>query len=359
MEIELPRLQLNNLKKYIQEYKEYSKTEDYKRSIEDRQKRKEFYQKFTPSKIKKMDKYEFTQFISKLWASRMFTNKEYRVKEIIESNGFEKVKEGLTELLHGKGKLEKRYENCLKIKYLGPAAVTEILCYVYPKKCGIWNDKAKTALKFLGFHELPLEKYIISAKEYEKFNWTVSKIAEELNKAGFRDADLLFADYFLYYVWRVAKEKEKPEKIKEVKKELTTFDHEEIKEKIYQIGLWLGFDAEKEKTISEGARIDVVWSAKIGNLGMVNYVFEVQKRGGIDSLVLNLQKARNNPTVQKLIIVSNNQQIEKIKKEVEDLSEDFKKALTYWEIEEIQTVYENLSEITEIIDKLNLIQKEF
>jgi len=358
--MQFSKSQLDNLKKYIEIYKEYSKSEEYKKDISEREERKKFYQSFTASKIKKMDEYEFTQFIGKLWASEMFTNKEYRVKMIIASNGFDKLKEELINLLYGKGEPERRYEDFLrKIKYLGPSSITEILCYVYPQRCGIWNDKAKKALKILGFNDLPLNKYKISAREYKRFNEVVFKISQELKRAGFKNIDLLFTDYFLYDIWRFTKEKEGFEEIKKIEKEVLSFDHDEIKEKIYQIGLWLGFDAETEKTISKGARVDVIWQAKIGNLGLVNYVFEVQKRGSIDGLILNLQKAKKNPTVQKLVVVSNKEQIEKLKNEVEDLDESFKRALTYWEVEKVQRVYDNLSEITEIIDDLGLIQKEF
>jgi len=41
------------------------------------------------------------------------------------------------------------------------------------------------------------------------------------------------------------------------------------------------------------------------------------------------------------------------------LDESFKRALTYWEVEKVQKVHDNLSEIIEIIDDLGLIQKEF
>ena len=358
--MQFSRLQLNNLRKYIEIFKKFSKSERYKQGISEREKRKKFYQSFTASKIKKMDEYEFTQFIGKLWASEMFTNKEYRVRMIIASNGFDKLKKELVNLLYAKKEPERRYEDFLKrIKYLGPSSITEILCYVYPQRCGIWNDRARKALKILGFNNLPLNKYKISAKEYKRFNEVIFKISQELRKAGFKNVDLLFTDYFLYNIWRFSKEKESFEKIKKVEKEVLSFDHEEIKEKIYQIGLWLGFEAETEKAISKGARVDVIWRAKIGNLGLVNYVFEVQKRGSIDSLILNLQKAKKNPTVQKLVVVSNKEQIEKLKEEVEDLDESFKRALTYWEVEKVQKVHDNLSEIIEIIDDLGLIQKEF
>lgn len=105
--MKLLKSQLDNLEKYIKVYKEYSKSEEYKRDILEREERKKFYQGFTAAKIKKMDEYEFTQFIGKLWASEMFTNKEYRVKMIIASNGFDKLKEELINLLYGKKEPEK------------------------------------------------------------------------------------------------------------------------------------------------------------------------------------------------------------------------------------------------------------
>ena len=49
----------------------------------------------------------------------------------------------------------------------------------------------------------------------------------------------------------------------------------------------------------------VVWRAKIGSLGAIEYVFEIHKKGSIKSLILNLQKASRSPTVQKVIAVSN------------------------------------------------------
>jgi len=38
--------------------------------------------------------------------------------------------------------------------------------------------------------------------------------------------------------------------------------------------------------------------------GLVTYVFEVHRKGSVDNLIVNLQKALNNPTVQKIIAVS-------------------------------------------------------
>ncbi len=69
-------------------------------------------------------------------------------------------------------------------------------------------------------------------EEYRRFNNVAKKIAQELERAGFEGSDLLFVDYSLYEVWKHT----------------------------------LGFDAEIEKLIGPGSRVDVVWRARIGNL---------------------------------------------------------------------------------------------
>src|SRR5262249_51431793 len=71
--------------------------------------------------------------------------------------------------------------------------------------------------------------------------------------------------------------------------------------------------------LGEGAKVDTVWEATIGNLGRVIYVFEVQTKGSIDSLIINLLKSLNNPAVQGIVAVSDLAQIERIKKEVATL----------------------------------------
>ena len=56
---------------------------------------------------------------------------------------------------------------------------------------------------------------------------------------------------------------------------------------------------------------------KVGNMGRILYVFEVQTKGSIDSLLINLFKALNNPAVQGVVAVSDREQLEKIKKHSE------------------------------------------
>ena len=100
-------------------------------------------------------------------------------------------------------------------------------------------------------------------------------------------------------------------------------------EKLVELGAGLGFEVESERTVSTGARVDVVWRAKIGNLGVIKYVFEVHKSGSIDSAILNLMKAKKDQSVQKIVIVSNKDGLDNFKRETEDLPEDFRKNISY------------------------------
>jgi len=359
--IEVFEQQREKIREYVKLFKDYSKSEDYIEDVRDRKERETFFSEVLKrEKIASMDDYIFGEIISKLWASRIWTNKEYLVQKIISKNGIERIKKEFNNLLYGNDPFEERFEKFMKnIKGIGPASITEILCFFNPNEYGIWNDKARKALKILGFDKiLPLNKYKISGKEYQKFNQLLKLIAHELKNEGFTDADLLLVDYFLYEVWKTEsiEIKKPPEPFKPEKYD---FDHDEIRDFIRDIGLWLGFEAETEKTISYGARVDVIWRAKIANLGVVTYVFEVHKSGSIDSLILNLQKAKRNPTVQKIIAVSDKKQLEKIKKEVEGLPEDFRKSLSLWDAEEVEKTHEKLSEVIKIIEKLELVKSEF
>jgi len=346
------------LKKFINLFKGYSKTKEFEEDMVDRKEREIFFSKLKWQEAQELDEFLFGEIISKLWASGIWTNKDYLVKKIISQNGIEKLRFELWNLLFASTDIAQRYDNFMKeIKGLGPASITELLCLINPKSYGIWNDKARKALKILGFEKtLPLNKYKISGEEYKKFNEILKQISYKLEANGFKDVNLLFVDYFLYEVWKRG-ELEKP--IKEISKTEEDFDHEEIVDQLIKIGEDLGFEAESKKRVGKGAMVDLIWRARIANLGTIIYVFEVQRKGSIDSLIVNLQKAKRNASVQKLIIVSNLSQIEKIKGSIKELSEDFQKSLTFWDVRDVESTYQKLSEIIKSIDKLDLVKDEF
>jgi len=78
-----------------------------------------------------------------------------------------------------------------------------------------------------------------------------------------------------------------------------------------------------------------------------------------NGLILNLQKAMANPTVQKIIGVSDVAQLEKIRQETSALPENFRKALGFGDAFEVKEIHEKLNDVVSSIDKLKLVRSEF
>jgi hypothetical protein len=136
------------------------------------------------------------------------------------------------------------------------------------------------------------------------------------------------------------------------------FIHNEVRDKLRDIGQWMGFVADTEKKVADGSVVDTVWEATIGNMGRVVYVFEVQTKGSIDSLIVNLLKAVNNPAVQGVIAVSDAAQIEKIKKHAAPLIGSNPK-LRYWDYVSVLQAHADLSSGYEKINALKLVPEGY
>jgi len=119
----------------------------------------------------------------------------------------------------------------------------------------------------------------------------------------------------------------------------------------------LGFESHSEIRVAQGAVVDAVWESKIGNMGKVIYVFEVQSKGGIDSLILNLKKAQSNAAVQAIVAVSDEKQIENIIKESKGVIDE--KTLRTWGFNDVLSVHEALILVHESINKLSLVPESF
>ena len=133
--------------------------------------------------------------------------------------------------------------------------------------------------------------------------------------------------------------------------------HDEIQEKLVAIGELLGFDSRSEVKITTGAVVDAVWEAKIGNMGKAIYVFEVQSKGSIDSLILNLKKAQSNAAVQAVVAVADEEQLAKIISESAGVIDE--KSLRTWDSEDVLSVYDSLVRAHESINKLALVPESF
>jgi len=290
----------------------------------------------------------------------MWGNKAYPVGKIVQDNGLESLREALGDLLWGKAPLPDRFDAfARRIKGMGPASVTELLAFIHPEECGLWNDKARKALVILGLDTVfpKVKKYHLTGAEYMAFNDLLKAIRDELTGQGLAGLDLIGVDFFLFHVWETQGHlppvKPPPRPVN------YDFDHDEMVDQLVSIGRWMGFEAEKEKWIAKGAKVDVVWQARIANLGIVTYVFEVQKAGSVDSLILNLQKARKNPSVQKVVVVANTKNLRQVQEEVSDLSQEFAGAVVYLEARDLERAAEHLQAFSEIIGRLELVPRGF
>ena len=205
--------------------------------------------------------------------------------------------------------------------------------------------------------------YQYTAKKYAILCSIAKEIAAGLKIADADDYDLLAVDYFMWDEILPLAEKKSPisPATPEVNKAVTVKDskslHDEIKEKLVAIGELLGFDSRSEVKITTGAVVDAVWEAKIGNMGKAIYVFEVQSKGSIDSLILNLKKAQSNAAVQAVVAVADEEQLAKIIRESAGVIDE--KSLRTWDSEDVLAVYDSLVRAHESINKLALVPESF
>lgn len=319
-----------------------------------------FYKSWTQERILSMSPEDVAEYITRLWAMRMWGYKQYVVDKLIDDNTLEIFRTQLGELVWGKANIEQRWDKFRSnIKGVGPAMMSEILCKTHPEKYMLWNRKALNGLIQLGVENLPTYDYQITGKKYRELSETVSKIAEELRKANVPDPTLLAVDYFLWEEFPIrlfTKKQDTKEPPKE--KVIEEFIHNDVRDAIRDIGQFLGFDASIEKKVADGSKVDAVWESKIGNMGRVIYVFEVQTKGSIDSLLMNLLKALNNPAVQGVVAVSDKKQLEVIRKHAAGVP-NLKDRLKCWDYEEILEVHESLEFVNSAINKLNLVPEGF
>lgn len=211
---------------------------------------------------------------------------------------------------------------------------------------------------------MPKYNYQYTGKKYVEGCTIAKQISAMMKSAGADDTDLLAVDYFLWDEILPLAEKQTsnaPQTVPVVDKPVSAKDtkslHDEIKEKLVAIGELLGFESRAEVRITAGAVVDAVWEAKIGNMGKAIYVFEVQSKGSIDSLILNLKKAQNNAAVQAVVAVADEGQLAKIIKESKGVIDE--KDLRTWDSEDVLAVYDALVRAHESINKLALVPESF
>ena len=335
----------------------------YAENWSERKERKVYYQSFTKDQLLAMTEDDFFEYISRLWSMLMWGNKRFVVDKLINDNGFDTLKKQLAELLYGTTPIERRWNNFLKsVKGIGPATISELLTYTNPNEYVIFNKTVILCFTYLGIPDMPRYNYQFTGKKYAEVCAIAKEISAALKTAEADDYDLLAVDYFLWdEVLPLAEKKEPSDQTPATVAPKTASDskslHDEIKEKLVAIGELLGFESRSEVHIASGAVVDAVWEAKIGNMGKAIYVFEVQSKGSIDSLILNLKRAQSNAAVQAVVAVADEEQLTKIIRESAGVIDE--QSLRTWNYEDVLSVYDSLARAHESINKLNLVPESF
>ena len=329
----------------------------------ERNERKAYYQSFTKDKLLAMTEEDFFEYMSRLWSMVMWGNKRFVVDKLIADNGFDALKKQLAELLYGTVQFEKRWNTFLKsVKGMGPSTISELLTYTNPNEYILFNKTTILCYSYLDVPDMPKYNYQYTGKKFAEVCAIAKEISSALKAAGAEDYALLAVDYFLWdEVLPLAEKKEPGNQAPVTVTPKTASDpkslHDEIKEKLVAIGELLGFESRSEVKITTGAVVDAVWEAKIGNMGKAIYVFEVQSKGSIDSLILNLKKAQSNAAVQAVVAVADEEQLAKIIRESVGVIDE--KFLRTWNSDDVLAVYDSLARAHESINKLALVPESF
>lgn len=336
------------------------------RDMEERNARSKLYKSYGPDAIRGFTVDDLVEYLGRLWAMRMWGNKYYKVMQVIEETGFEVLKQEIINLLYGNQPVERRWDQFIaNVKGLGYAAASELLSYIDPTKYAIYNGTTNRAFEYFDISLVTRYSYQRTGRLYMEVCEVSKEILCKLKSANLPADDLLAVDYFFWDTLQeidsfdFSKSETAEQRAVQQREENIPSSslHNEIRDRLVDIGALLGFEARSEVRVGAGAKVDAVWEAQIGNMGKVMYVFEVQDKGSIDSLILNLEKANNNPAVQAIIAVSDAEQLEQIKRESTDAS--IENILKTWDSDSVLTTFEHLSSAHEAINGLGLVPDSF
>lgn len=358
----LSQAHISEIKRWLDPLDRFMQTAEGRDFFSDRENRNKTYSdSLQQNVLEHLTEEELGKLIGGLWANEMWADKSQPLKRILKNRNLQQFKQDLKGLLWGNADLAQRYDNFRNnVKGMGSAMITEVLCLMDPEKYGIWNRRARTALDVLKLNDLIVtDEYGFTGERYQKLVAMLQEVGGVLKSANLKIPlrNLLDVDYFLHFVATHQVQTKPIIPVPDPAGGDYDFDHDEVRDALNDLGLGLGFESETEVTMAKGARVDVLWTSKIGNLGVVKYAFEVQRGGSIDSLIMNLQKARgSDSSVQRVIAVANTNTLEKIRGEASSLMSEFTKSMSYMEAKEALRASDNMKQTKEILDKLQLVK---
>lgn len=336
-------------------FRDFTENPDEELSLEHRLAKKQTIQNLlSEDTLSEFGQGELRELVRNMWAWHGWTNKDYIVNEMLE-DGLDHIVDSFRRALYDVNDAPDQFELLISdVRMMGPAAASEILTFVHPSKCAIYNQRAEEAMKRLDYgNKLPSR--IADARTYQAFLDELDEMRADIEALDVQDGDpirdYIDLDYFLYHVSKM----EVDEAEEEVEPE--AFDHDSIQAKLLEIGDGLGFEVEPEYDAGPRARIDVRWSTRVANLGVISYAFEVHHHGNADSAILNLKKAEAaDPSVQKSVIVSQPEDIEKFKDEIKAMGGDFAKNVSYLTGKEVNKAERSITELKSFLRQAGLMQ---
>lgn len=351
---------MQKVKELVPRFNKFLKSEEIGNKWErERAEKDEFFEKyFSEKEISNLEEGTLRELIHILWAFNGWTNKDYLFDEMLKS-GLPTIRSAFKNLLYGSDQIAKRFDEVRKkVRIMGAASISEILTHHDHKKYPIWNRRSREGLIILGVDESKLPKSSqISGSQYSTFCKLADEVRLEIAKVYPIIEDLFTLDFLLYFA---VIEREQPiaAKPKGEKEEIKDFEHDAVIDQVLELGDGLGFEVQKEFFVLKGCRIDAIWRSRIANLGTIAYAFEIHRKGSRDSAILNLQRVKRDPSIQKVVIVSTADELERFRGEIASLDEGFRTSVGYFEVSQLQSALDNLQSLKETLKVLGLLQTE-
>lgn len=257
--------QMEGMESYAKDFVAWLKTDQGKENVEEHREHERFFkERMSPQRLEKLTEADFSDIFKTLWASRIWSNKEWYIRNmLLAPNGLEKIRTELRNLLYGDGDIASRYDEFRsKVKGFGVSSISEILHTVFPDKYCLWNEKPKTVIPFLGLDILPGKFFryqITKGSEYAQCVEKLAEVKEALKEYGVRDfidLDIFFWHIFEYIIPNkksVSSAEKKRTAVAKEKTNIVVSTHEGAEYYLLELGKMLGYSP---YTVDQGVEFE-------------------------------------------------------------------------------------------------------
>jgi hypothetical protein len=247
------------IRKHIEGYSTFAKTDQGRTWLRERSERKERMQSLLgPQAIATLTEDGLRGIIKDLWATGFWGNKDYKASNVLDRNsttsktGSETIRDALSELLYGPAEFALRYDTFRNgVKGLGPSSISEILLFVAPTTYCLWNDKPQCVLPRLGLEDLLPNRAFkypnaMTGKDYVECCEVIGLLRDELRAAGIASPDYTDADCFLWYlfdqVFSLRNAEPPPPEPPKLEPSTALINHSNVQAILLKLGNLLGYD---------------------------------------------------------------------------------------------------------------------